>query len=305
MNINLINIISLYSGDIKLKPFLNKYKIYFNKHLLLQNPNVIPFIKNKIDIFDKTDWIYFSQNKCAIDILKENKDKINWLSLCSNESAYYDDGIIIEELEKTNWESKLIDWTLICLNNNSYNILNKLLIREGISSNKFKWNYIFGNKSAGKLIKEYIDTKGINSKKINWYKLCSNPDAIDIIYHIIKTEGINSNKIKWEYLSKNSAAIDLLYENQSKINWHNLSKNTNAFDLLYENQSKINWSILCSNPVSLKNSLLLEEYINNKIYINKKIGIISSKINWNNLSKNNNIFYIEKNKNIKKIFKML
>ena len=212
-----------------------------------------------IDI-NKLYWDGLSRNPNAINLLKNNIDKVCIICLLVNPN-------VLDIIH-------LIDVTLLekCLNRFS----------------KSGTNRLFQNINAIKLLKNYPD-------KIDWCSLSSNPDAIQLLKtkypdkidwnclslnrnpEAIKLLKQNPNKINWELLCYNSndEAIELIKENPKKINWHYLSKNTNtkAIELLKENPKKINWCELTLNPNSEAIKLLKEN---------------PKKISWRILSDNSN-----------------
>jgi ribosomal protein L24E len=188
-----------------------------------------------IDI-NKLCWKGLSRNPNAIDLLKQNLDKIDIIELFDNPN-------ILDIIH-------LIDTTLLenCLNRFS----------------KSGSNLLFTNINVIKLLNKYslaidwtslslnTNTKAIellkkNPKKINWRLLCynSNDEAIELLKD-------NPKKINWSNLSRNinTKAIKLLKQNPKKIDWYNLSQNPNqeALKLLKENPKKISWSNLLINP---------------------------------------------------------
>ena len=56
--------------------------------MLSTNPNAIDLLKNNKD---KINWKLLSTNPNAIDLLKNNKDKINWKLLAENPSIFEDE----------------------------------------------------------------------------------------------------------------------------------------------------------------------------------------------------------------------
>lgn len=112
--------------------------------------------------------------------------------------------------------------------------------------------------------------------KLNYKLLCCNEYAIPLL-----VEYTNRDYFNWNTLSLNINAIPILTNNIHKINWKNLSLNINAIDILSNNTDKIDYENLALNVNAIE---LLEDYITT----NKKC----SKIFWNNLSTNPNIFVI-------------
>jgi hypothetical protein len=241
------------------------------------NPNAIKLLQKKIKVgFTDTDseesvWFSLSQNPNAMEILKNNPDKIIWCKLSENSNP---DAIKLLK-ERITYENNL--------SRKEYYDL------EG--QNKIDWNQLLQNPNAIDLLKE-------NPKKINFNYLSANPKAIDLLKEQIKYENtldvkeykVLKNKINWERLSANQNAIDLLKENQDKIDWKELSANPNAIDLLKENKDKIDWQHISKNPNAIK---LLKERIEYEETLTKtqynKLEF-AEKIEWYFLSKNPSIF---------------
>ena len=151
-----------------------------------------------------------SANPNAIDLLKENKAKINWWWLCKNPNAI---DLIKERIE---YEKTLTD--------KEYKNLDL--------EDKIQFIVLNSNPNAIDLLKK-------NQDKINWEGLSLNPNAIDLLKERIKYEKTltdsqfsrleNYQKINWEDLSQNPNAISLLKENQDKINCKYLSANPAIF----------------------------------------------------------------------------
>jgi hypothetical protein len=202
----------------------------------------------------------------AVDFLKENPDKINWINLCNNPSSH-----IIPILEKN---MDKIDWYY--LSGNSYVIS---FLKQ--HKDKINWDGLSYNYSAYQLLFE-------NQNKINWINICLNENP-KIIKEIIG-KNLDKEEISWEALSQNinDEAIFILKENLSKINWNYLSSNTNpnAILLLKRNISKINWYNLSLNP-SRQAKLLFLEYVDiidwrNYKHLNKYLILYNFDTNENN-----------------------
>ena len=220
------------------------------------NPNAIDLLKKQIKVgFTDSDseesvWFSLSQNPNAMEILKDNPDKIIWCELSKNSNP---DAIELLK-NRIKYENNL--------SREEYYDL------EG--RNKIDWNELFKNPNAIDLLKE-------NPTQPNFNYLSANPNAIDLLKEQIKYENtldvkeykVLENKINWKYLSANPNAIELLkerieYENSltkkrynnlnhiDKIDWFWLSLNPNAINLLEHNQDKIYWKQLSTNPSIFK-----------------------------------------------------
>lgn len=218
-------------------------------------------------------WTLLSANTCsdAIDILKENNDKIVWEQLSENTNAE-----AIKLLEKRWKEEKsikakknFISWHVVSKNISAASLLREKIKEEKLLNekeyNKLKdyqkvsWENLSGNSGSG-----IIDLLKENKEKIVWKSLCGNinPDAIDLLNERLI---VKSDDIDWKELSgsQNPRAIDLLYANQDKIIWGEFSKNRSpkAMELLEKRvdaekelskernfSNRISWSLLLQNP---------------------------------------------------------
>jgi len=162
-----------------------------------------------IDI-NKLYWDGLSRNPNAINLLKNNLDKVRLTWLLENPN-------VLDIID-------LIDAALLekCLNRFS----------------KSGSNRLFRNINVIKLLKNYPD-------KIDWCSLSSNPDAIQLL----KTKYPDKIDWNCLSLNINIEAIELLKQNPKKIDWRQLSLNPNseALKLLKENPKKISWRILSDN----------------------------------------------------------
>lgn len=185
------------------------------------NEGIIKLIEMNLDKLD--DWSNLSANPLAIDILKNNQDKINWFTICFNKSA----GDLLLQNQKMIPES-FTCWKIISKHQSNLNLLKQNL-------DWVNWIELSLNPSAIPLLKEYPD-------KIKWKHLSSLPEAI----HLIKN---NLDKINWSMLSSNSAAGELLKQHPDKIDWDNFCLNESkiAVEMLMENPDKINWKTIVLN----------------------------------------------------------
>lgn len=176
---------------------------------------------DKLDIcVDVLDWAYLSGNPSAIDLLKENIDKINWEELSCNTNPNAIDLLRERTIEENNMSKKdyaklknKINWNVLSTNPNAIELLEENI-------HKINWEYLSANSGAINLLKKYPNA-------INWSYLSGNPNAIEILK-------VNIKNIEWFMLSKNPNAIELLKANRKKINWKALSLNENAFELIKE-----------------------------------------------------------------------
>ena len=127
------------------------------------------------------DWDELSSNPDAIELLKNNQNKINWSELSRNPNAI--------ELLKNNQNK--INWKILSSNPNAIELL-----KENKNGLAIDWEYLSSNPNAIELLKK-------NIKKINWKILSSNPNAIELLKD-------NQDKIDWFELNNNTNAIKLL-----------------------------------------------------------------------------------------------
>ena len=248
--------LSVLPDDI-LEKIVNKYETLFSR------------VKYKLKDWippEKLDWVFLSANPNAIELLKENQDKIDWEFLSKNtnpnaiellKSKINEENEMSEDDYHDSDKSNKINWNLLSANPNAIELLRENpdeIVWPNLSDNP--------NPNAIELLKE-------NPDNIDWNRLSQNPNAIELLeahlYNInwrrlslnphpraIELLKANPKKIDWCFLSKNPnhAAIELLKANKKKIVWGFLSENPNpeAIELLKENQSEINWPNLSENP---------------------------------------------------------
>jgi hypothetical protein len=228
------------------------------------NPKAVELLKENMD---KIYWDLLSANPAAIELLREkiedekdideddlndleSEDKISWRFLSANPNA-------IQLLEE-NYEN--IDWKMLSENPNAIKLLKE-------NPKKIYWRSLSANKNP-----EAIELLKTNKENIDWKVLSANPNTKAI--ELLK---LHEDQINWSYLSANpnTKAIELLKSNPKKIDWGALSKNMNpvAIELLkeQENEDKIHWVYLSENPNAF--DLLMAN---------------PKKIDWGGLSRNTN-----------------
>ena len=131
-------------------------------------------LRDWIDI-NNLDLYYLSINPNAIDLLKENKNYINWSALSYNINAIE---ILKENLHK-------INWFYLSSNPNVIEILKDNL-------DKINWDILSCNPNAIDILKE-------NPNKINWVLLSSNPSIFTYDYNYMKKSFID---LKEEIIAK-------------------------------------------------------------------------------------------------------
>jgi hypothetical protein len=141
------------------------------------NSNAIDFLKENPE---KINWIYLSQNENAIELLANNQDKIDWYNLSKNPNAI--------ELLRNN--KNKIDNNVIRNNPNYYEIFpekreyDENIIRifyENITTNLRTYynNNVYFDSDDMELMER-------NQHKINWDLLAKNPAIFSYDYDEIK-----------------------------------------------------------------------------------------------------------------------
>ena len=241
-------------------------RIWYNSFCDNENPEIMDLVKerieyekgmsieelNNLDVPDKLDWSYLSANSSAIQLLKDNKNYIDWRELSNNTNPLAIDLLRERAIKEDKMKPKY------------YKRLN----------NKINWEFLSNNPIAIDLLKEY-------PKKIDWTILSGNPNAIELLKSNLK-------KIDWDILSSNPNAIELLKSNLKKIDWISLSENPNAIELLETYPKKIYWKYLSKNYNA--HNLIKKRYEYENTLKPCELSKISNKLDWEFLSKNKAIF---------------
>lgn len=220
--------------------------------------------KPKMNSTLNINWKNLSGNSAskAIDMLRENIDKIDWEELACNSNPdamqLFADHF---DFNARNYNS-IYGITLIHIYLSSNpNALSLLKHRPEI----INWGSLARNPNPKAM--ELIEPKIYTPEFVwgGWSSLSENPNAI----HLLEA---NPEKINWYYLSLNPNAIHLLEENVDKIKWKHLSRNTNpnAIKLIEANPQyfwALDWSELSCNKNAVK-------------FIEKHYKEYSSRINW-------------------------
>ena len=181
---------------------------------------------NRKDMLD-LEWICKNPSQDVVDMLKENKRKINWGDLSENTNP---DAInmILDKLEHDNYNAKnMLDGDYLY-----YSTDEEEEYRMNVC-----WGSIAANPSAWKIIQAYED-------EVHWRYASSNtnPKILSVLYEQ------HRSKINWSELSANPSAIEYLKENRSKIDWCKLSKNPKAIELLENNPDEVDLWRVWENP---------------------------------------------------------
>jgi hypothetical protein len=250
---------------------------------ILEEERLIKEDKKKFDelfFLEKIDWKKLSSNPNAIELLKANKEKIEWSYFIKNKNI---DVKLLEELIvkqkngeklKKNEEIEIYHlWTIPKATRIVLKYYNKEINYGFLSDNT-------SFKAIELLTKQAIDDKKIRdysvalynqlpiSKKIHWPSLSSNPKAIQLLTAkaMEEKEMLNkkpyefkllqpNDKINWKKLSANPKAIKLLEMYPENIDLSGLCQNPNAVKLIRKNIklfSQNDWEILSANPCIFK-----------------------------------------------------
>lgn len=127
------------------------------------HPKAINLIKKVLhkEFNNEWYWQFLSANPHAIELLKDNYERINWKYLCRNPSN--------EAMRLISENINKIDWEQLSANPHPYAI--KLLNE---SKEKIYWYHISSNSGAIEIIKENIE-------KINLPRLARNSNVCDIL----------------------------------------------------------------------------------------------------------------------------
>ena len=167
-------------------------------------------------------WEILSRNSKAVKILRANRGKIDWCSLCGNKST---EAIKLLE-EKMETEPDIINWNILSGNPNQ----RAFAILEA-NPKKINWPRLSSNThpKAIELLEKRMEVENNFSEhtydilnihdKINWVEVSKNPEAIEILKKkIIYEDNLTENRymrLKW----------------QEKIDWNELSINPSIFTI--------------------------------------------------------------------------
>lgn len=215
-------------------------------------------------------WDYgLSLNPKGIDYLEKNKHRINWANLSMNKSAIH--------ILRNNKHKIVYEYLILNENNEAIK-----LVQEKFHLKKNQHIYLLNKNNCQAAVDYLLE----HPSEINWYLFMSNFYSADYIL-LNQFTLIYTHTWIWEAISGNSnpKLLPLMKENESKLNWTKLSRNPLLFEFLktgsYKKFDKINWSQLCLNPDKRAIELL---------------KLNQDKIDWSNLSSNENaISLLKKN----------
>ena len=221
-------------------------------------------------------WTLMSAHPNSLHILRENKEKINWLSAGSNSNPEFAT-LFSENPEKIKdaattlsanpWglrlmlgdsEKKWIQWSGVCANHAE-------LARDLLRQNPKKMD--FGALSTNNA-PWAIELLQSNRDKIDYYALARNncDEAVALLSEWMEKDAsrINDPKI-WRYLSANSSplAVNMLCSNTRKISWGDIMVNTSlaAMQLLAEKLEEledVSWGNLGMNPAIFETVVIMD-----------------------------------------------
>jgi len=158
----------------------NKHKYCINTVNLAQNKAACHLIRKYIhtDLFTPPCWEYLCKNESpdAIQILKENPDKIIWHIFSTNPSAIH----MLEE------NPDLIDYMYLSANPAAIHLIEQHM-------DKVNWQFLSQNPNAIHILEKNIG-------KIDWYSFSQNPAIFDYDYKHLSE--IRTNILREELMAK-------------------------------------------------------------------------------------------------------
>ena len=196
-------------------------------------------------------WSQLSDNKNAVRLLEENKDKIDWSTIIYNEEAI---DLIEENLDKilVDEELELYD---VCDNKNTVRIMEANI--EKLTESE--WKSLSSNPKAINLLKKNMD-------KINWESMSRNPAGYELIKEKLNLEIINKRThvdVLQIRLSNDMISVEQMCANE----------NPKVLELI-DMSGEISLARLCMNRNGLK-------------YIKDKLDLLDDEC-WTKLSGNEN-----------------
>lgn len=166
-----------------------------------QEPEAIAFLEKHLDRLNDECWRSIQENPAAVEIIKNNMDKINLASLSKNTSPE------VIEIIKNNYLDELSHFEGYILSGNpsAMSILREnpdLIDLDALASNP--------NPEAVAIV---IDEENLD--ELNIEALSLNPGVIDFLEN-------NLDIVDWQSLSLNSAALHILEANFENIYWDDI-----------------------------------------------------------------------------------
>jgi hypothetical protein len=185
-----------------------KYYKYIDWKSILYNKNAIEFIKKNMDNV-KNHWSHICKQPHLIDIIEQNMDKIDWVSLSENDDAIH---ILLNNIDKANIDN-------LRHNKNGFPIL--LMLGHTFNEYTFYHNNI---------IYDHFDYCTKNNKPYTLINLLAACGYTDEHLEYLKK---NKNEIHYYYLSCNPNIFEYDYkrmrETRQALPWYNNIKNMYAY----------------------------------------------------------------------------
>jgi hypothetical protein len=176
----------LYSENFKKYISYHYYSVWSD---LARNPAAIDLLKENPD---KINWFMLSENPAAIDLLKENPDKIDWYMLSKNPAAI--------DLLKENPDK--IDMKALLSNPSIINIINKIQYLSPITKKPIDILYKISN---GYLYED----PDIGGKQYLYMEIYKNPSLVK--YFKQNTKYISNNMYNYISTNKNIFSFKSLF----------------------------------------------------------------------------------------------
>ena len=272
--------------------FLNlvkKYDYFMIFEFKITNPITINAILNYkntqdielIDTYHKIfisyiDWDALSSNSndLAIELLRNNPHKINYLNLSSNTNEqaalliydFFMKNSHINIFEKNDKSiSNIYNYLFVKQpkelsgNNNDKQTVTKVLLQE--HKLRFIYHNIFSLSNDRQFIKymfRYVNDNKHYQPELIFVHMFNNVNdniilLLEPLYNFFKCEVFRKAAINMLCSNTNINALNLMLSlinnnmNDNKINWDRLSSNINAIKICENNLNKVNWYKLCQN----------------------------------------------------------
>ena len=272
--------------------FLNlvkKYDYFMIFEFKITNPITINAILNYkntqdielIDTYHKIfisyiDWDALSSNSndLAIELLRNNPHKINYLNLSSNTNEqaalliydFFMKNSHINIFEKNDKSiSNIYNYLFVKQpkelsgNNNDKQTVTKVLLQE--HKLRFIYHNIFSLSNDRQFIKymfRYVNDNKHYQPELIFVHMFNNVNdniilLLEPLYNFFKCEVFRKAAINMLCSNTNINALNLMLSlinnnmNDNKINWDKLSSNINAIQICENNLNKVNWYKLCQN----------------------------------------------------------
>ena len=189
---------------ILFEKFYNKYKneaifdhsyiSYVDKLSAIESYEAIRILQNNTELFKKIRWFVLAKNKCAIELIQNNLDKLYWYW---NDFMYNKSDKMVE-IMKQNYDK--INWEVLCCVNDNPKVIDFIIDEYTSGRISFKTIYsIVQNKSrkAMSWVKEHLckDEK-ITKQLIEYYNFHSDLNLLDQQHKLTK---LNIIRLCYDY----------------------------------------------------------------------------------------------------------